>query len=372
MGYDSVKAEMGTYGSHTAAFLTKITGGLISSPKGRMPINSTLQRIMSTIVSAANFMVLGLSAVTSLADPIGIGIRTGEFREVVKSVKDIFNKQTKQELEVLAETLGAIGDEVNQEALSHEYSSAYMSKSLKKANEWFFKAIQLERVTKASRIMAVGAGRRFLLKHSKSPGQHSVRYLKELGLKRSDVKVNSDGSLLLLTYAQVLDATPAERKRDAQVKNAMSQFVDEAILRPNPSQRPLWASDPHFMLVFHLQSFMHSFHKVYLHRIMNEIKYQNYAPVANLLAFVPAFMAVTLMKEVIKGAVGDEDDRDYKKNWTAQDHILEAAYRSGIAGKFNYIPDMIISEQFGGSWMGAFMSPAGDKGTWTDLPVPLR
>ncbi|NIN64214.1 MAG: hypothetical protein GTO63_05845, partial [Anaerolineae bacterium] len=44
----------------------------------------------------------------------------------------------------------------------------------------------------------------------------------------------------------------AELDRDARVRNALNRFVDEAILRPNAAQRPIWASDPHWALVFHL------------------------------------------------------------------------------------------------------------------------
>ena len=220
--------------------------------------------------------------------------------------------------------------------------------------------------------MALSAGKQFLKRHTQNPNKYSTRFLKELGLKKSDVVYNSDGTLKLLTYDQVQEATASERKRDAAVKNALAQFVDEAILRPNPSQRPLWASDPHFMLVFHLKSFMFSFHKVYIERIMNEIKYGNYAPAANLMAYVPAFVAVGFTKELIKGIFDDDEDNNYKKNWGPPEYIMDAAHRSGMAGKFTIIPDMLKDQEFGGTGGGALIGPAFDWSTWSKPPVPFR
>lgn len=220
--------------------------------------------------------------------------------------------------------------------------------------------------------MALSAGKQFIKRHVQNPNQYSDRFLKELGLKRSDVVYNSDGTLKLLTYDQVKEATASEVKRDAAVKSALAQFVDESILRPNPSQRPLWASDPHFMLVFHLKSFMFSFHKVYISRIMHEIEYGNYSNAANLMMYVPAFVAVGFSKELIKDIFDDEDDVDYKKNWGPMDYTLDAAHRSGMAGKFTMIPDMMKDHEFGGTGAGAFVGPAFDLGTWTRLPVPFR
>ena len=94
----------------------------------------------------------------------------------------------------------------------------------------------------------------FLLKHQKIvengvPGDfktlQSKRFLKELGLTAEDVKA-WDG--------KNIDNHP-------KIKTAIARFVDEAIVRPNAAERPIWASDPNFALVWQLKSFYYAYGK---------------------------------------------------------------------------------------------------------------
>ena len=40
---------------------------------------------------------------------------------------------------------------------------------------------------------------------------------------------------------------------------ALARFVDESIIRPSAAERPVWASDPRFALIWQLKSFFYAY-----------------------------------------------------------------------------------------------------------------
>jgi len=118
------------------------------------------------------------------------------------------------------------------------------------------------------------------------------------------------------------------------VRNAVFRFVDEAILRPDAAQRPLYGSDPRFMLVFHLKGFMYSFYERILKRVWNEAyEHGRAAPVMALGMYIPAVMAAEMLRDAVKDAFGDWDD-DRKDDWTLGDWTSYSLERSGLYGPY--------------------------------------
>lgn len=373
--YDSVGAEMGTYGRRTASWLNEHLG--IPMPVERTPINPTLQKATSTIMSVANVWVLGMSTLTSIADPIGIAVRTGDVSMAMRAMADGVSaavKGDKSELQHIATAIGSISDTATKEALAHGYSGVYMSPRIKRMNDFFFKAIGLESWTRTTRLMAVSGARSFIKRHDKSPNKHSERFLKELGLKDGDIQYNSSGEVKILGYEEHESASSKEKARDDRVRSAISEFVDTSILRPNPSQRPLWASDPHFALLFHLKSFMYSFQKTILNRLYHEAKMGNAMPLMNAAMYIPVMLTVGMMKDMVKD-IGDDDEGitpDWKKNWGTMDYMWDAAQKGGLTGITQPVFDFMRERKFGGSGIGAFISPGLEPDTFMRLPVPFN
>lgn len=116
--------------------------------------------------------------------------------------------------------------------------------------------------------------------------------------------------------------------------------------------RPIWASDPHFMLVFHLKSFIFAFHHTILERAFKELERGNIAPVAYLSLFVPAALGADMLRQGIKGAFDDEDDeRNYRGGWTAMDWLSHGAQRSGVAGVGELWSSAFFDSSTGGNGM---------------------
>jgi len=372
---DYVAAEMGTHGRDTARWLNRKLG--IPMPQSHSPINRKLQLATSAVMSAANVAVLGLSTITSLLDPIGIAVRSGSLTQSLKSMgaglKAAVGKD-RTELEALAEAIGSINDVATKEALAHGYNMINMTPAMRKMNDKFFNIIGLEQWTRTTRLMAVDAAQSFLKKHDKNPNKHSERFMKELGLEKGDIKYGKNGKVKVLTYEEHQKASDQEQAADSRVKSAIAEFVDTSILRPSPSQRPAYGSDPHWALVFHLKSFMYSFQKTILNPIYKEARQGNFAPLMAAGAYIPAGIAAGMIKDLFK-TFGDDDDDwtpDYKDNWDAMDYMLDGVEKSGLTGITQPIFDMQRSAKYGGSYAGGLVGPGLDYETFTQLPVPFN
>jgi len=347
-------------------------------PTERSPINEAVQKAQTILMTASNIMVLGMSTLTSLLDPVGIAVRTGEPAIALNALKSGLAeslRKNKGELTKLGETLGLISDTAIKDVFNEGYSGRYMTGKTKKVNDKFFELIQLERWTKSTRLMGLAAAQDFIKKHVGGSNPNSKRFLEELGLQKGDVKLGSDGSIKVLTYSQRNKANKADKARDQRVRYAITNFVDSAILRPTPSQRPLWASDPHYALFFHLKSFMYSFHKTIIMPAINEaVKHGNAKPLIALGMYPALMMAVNAAKDVVK-TMGDDDEDwtpDYKANWGVGQYMWDGIERSGVLGLGQLPFDMSRSSEFGDSAIFGLFGPALDYQTFTKLPVPLN
>lgn len=113
----------------------------------------------------------------------------------------------------------------------------------------------------------------------------------ELGLDPADKGLLIDGEL--------------DYSRD-DVRQAIMRWVDTSIVRPNAAMRPMWASDPHYAVFYHLKSFAYAFHKTILERVINEMKHDNYVPALYMLSiYTPVMIAADAAKELL--IIGDKE-----------------------------------------------------------------
>lgn len=187
------------------------------------------------------------------------------------------------------------------------------------------------------------------MKHSQRPGKNSQRWMNELNLTNDDVKLRNDGTLRVFSHAERGTASTAEVARDDRVRAALVQWTDEAILRPNPSMRTLWGSDPHFQLFQYLKSFMYTFHERILKRVGHELMEGNYASFVWMLGYIPVMIASDLIREVIQFGTGG-DPR--KANWGAGDYLKHGAVRGGLLGYTQQGVDIHQDLKFGGYGVG--------------------
>jgi len=322
-------------------------------------IDPKLQKAMGAMIVYQNMRLLSTALFSSLVDPLGIAVRSGDMRiawhaykagweEIKAKVKD--DKTATREL---AETLGTIEMHTTNEALQWQYGGTYLTGGLQRMNEWFFNITMLTQFTRFTRVMGVAGATEFLKSHSQNPTEHSARYLDELGLREGDLQFTDDGNVKVMSYQEYADLLAerdvlTERKfqgedigdaitqldarieREDRVQSAINRWVDGAILRPTAATRPTWASDPKWMLVFHMKGFMYSFYDTIIRRGYHEAAQQNdWRPAMMMGMYIPGMMMAEVARDALQHMLGDDP---HKEGWEVEDHAWYAFERSGLLG----------------------------------------
>jgi hypothetical protein len=300
-------------------------------------INQKLQNAMGWMMVYQNYRLLALATLSSVIDPLGIGVRGNDMSLAVLGMKEAISETLKQmkggksDLIQLADMLGITERTVILDALVDQYGNNYLGSKQTRINDALFKYNGLEAWTKLTRIAGTAAALAFIRRHVSDPTKHSERFLMELGLHAGDVAFSPDGSVKVLSPGERKTATQGERARDDRVRNAIFRFVEGGILRPDAAQRPLIFSDPHYMLFAHLKSYMFSFYERILKRAYSEgIEHQNFVPMISLLAFIPVMFIGDAIRELIQYG---PNGAPWKRGWSVYDHIEYEAMRAGLLGR---------------------------------------
>lgn len=199
--------------------------------------------------------ILPLAVLGSIPELAGPVIASKEFGSVTVAMKEIVKTvRNRDDARSLARDLGVVTSQSVANVMMSQAELDFMDTQARKLTDGFFRVTLLDTYTKFTREFASNMGVRFLENHSnpETAGAFSKRYLKELGVTAEDVqawsKSNQDFS------------TPEGKK----VRNALQRFVESSTLRPNAAERPLWASDPRWALVWQLKGFFYSYGKVML------------------------------------------------------------------------------------------------------------
>jgi hypothetical protein len=253
--------------------------------------------------------ILPFATIASLPELAGPLINSKEFSDVTTAFKAIGATITnREEANQFARDLGVITHETVANAWVTQAEQDYMDPRVRQMSDTFFRMIGLDFYTKFTREFAAQMGTRFILKHAQNEfdNPRSERYLDELGLTREDV-------LAWEKSGRRLD-TPEGKK----VKQGLQRFTESSILRPNAAERPIWASDPHWALIWQLKSYLYSYYKVIIGGAMREAKSRSKEtgdPLANLTATAAVF-ALTAVATMPLAMLAMEL-REYAKNGLA-------------------------------------------------------
>lgn len=282
----------------------KVVQGLEGSLGNGM--STATKELMSGVMTLQNLVVLPLALFSQMVDPVVLAARSGELKDAgnayVTAIKRLTGKQV--DGEELANMLGIISQDSVLEAMGAAYGTAHMSRRMRHINQVFFKYNGMQGWNNSMRIAATAAGERYLIANKSND-----KALAELGLTSKDVKVKKDGRLDV--------SSP-------KVQQAMYRFVDQAVLRPSASNRPVWMSDPRFLLVAHLKQFTYAMHNVVLKRASRELADGNPKPWGILMLTLPAILAADMAKFALTGGM--------PASWGFKDYLVHAVERSGLLG----------------------------------------
>jgi len=338
------------------AMLGKVNPEMGSLLKGVNNVGVTLNVL--TLLSFAVF-----ASAPDLAGPI---LRSKEFSKsnFANFGKEIANYfKNPQEAADFAKEVGATVSD----AISTMYVNAgeldFLDPKSKKVSEGFFKVIGLDWFTRFTRIVASGMGRRFVLHHgklAKEGNETSQRYLRELG------NITWQEVDQWVANNQTFEGAVGEK-----IRLGIFQFVDESIVRPNSAERPVWASDPRWALVWQLKSFFYAYGKNIIGGLWRESK-NRYNEEGFPAASVPFLLgAMTLLPLTMLGLdlrerfkVGlawvlpgiSPEDKNYRRSVDMDwgEYSFEIIDRSGVLGPFGLaMPLFMENKRFGDPfWVG--------------------
>lgn len=158
---------------------------------------------------------------------------------------------------------------VSMEALDNMFISVgeldFADSWARKSMNTFFEWTGLQWYTRATRILATKMGEKFIIRSATDPnfGPRQERYLAELGLTREQVLEN---------YNEETGTLNINGANADIIRMAIARFAEESIIRPNPSERPSWANNPYFTIVWQLKSYFYAYGKTVIGGIGREIK----------------------------------------------------------------------------------------------------
>ena len=359
----------------------------LSGRLGQDAMSPTARKLSGIVMTYENILTLLFASLSSFPDLVGPIVRSRDFagvRDALAGMADVIGRTTDaRERRKLLHDFGVAHRTTTEQALLEVYGAQFMSGTAQKVNDAFFKYTGLEAVTAFGRTMSASVAMRFIQRHGKQAmagDAESVRYLKELGLTADEAnslngafktlpQMLADGTAFDASGAYTVEAQTADK-----ILTAINQFVDESVVRPDSTQRPVWASDPRFMLVWHLKSFAYSYAKVIMKPVFKEAMYQyqkhGISPkvAVPLLTFaLPVMLASALglrLRELIQYDIPHEMGLNElerpSENRPFDEYLYDVLRRGGILGPAELAINAMEAEDKKRSALVTLLGPTAD------------
>lgn len=312
-----------------------------------------------------------VSSVTELGGAVLNGKDFDAFGMAWKAMKETINNPI--EAKELGEDLGVTSERTMENMMMTDADHEYMDPKARVIGDKFFQAIGLDWFTRFTREFAANMGVQFMLRHAvnDSDNPRSKRYLTDLGVSAADIKA--------------WDANGRSFDSDAgrRVQDGLTRFVESSMLRPNSAERPSWANDPRFALIWQLKSFLYSFSKTIGGGIIREAKARAAEPGMTGLeklggvgltlalagvAFMPLAMISLELRELAKYLIagvlpgvnqsGGRYFRSDRMDWSQ--YMTEIFDRSGFNGPMSIVTSMMHADKWGSTPLAPLLGPTYD------------
>ena len=329
---------------------------------GFEPMSERRRRIQSFLLASQYTILLPLAAIGSLPELAGPIINSKEFSGFEMAFRQIKDRVGLAEARELAEDIGLVQDDAIANGWISVSEREFMDTAARNWTDGFFKYTGLQWFTNFTRTFATGMGVQFLIRHAenKTNNPRAERYLRDLGVTAEEIKAWDKGGR---------DINSPE---DRNVKFALQKFVESSILRPNAAERPSWASDPRWALVWQLKSYFYAFYTKIIGGIKREATTRieegegaaRIPAAAGVLALsaaalLPLAMAGMELREYAK-TVGaftltfGQSDKNYFRTDTMQwgSYLNEVVDRAGIYGPLSIFSMAYKTGQWNGPTAG--------------------
>lgn len=349
--------------------------GVINTYMGyRAPLSPFWRKLNSWGQFLQFVTILPFAAISSVTDLAGPVIASKEFGALTTGMKEVIATiKNRDEAMQLARDIGVVTPEAVANSWITEADADYMDPMARKASDWWFNITGLNWFTRFTREFAAGMGVQFITKHARNEfnNPRADRYLSELGLTRQEVLNWIDGGRKLTT---------PEGKKVAQ---GLQRFVESSTLRPNAAERPVWASDPHFALIWQLKGYFYSYGKVILGGMFSEaetrLREQNIGTPWGRVGSAVGLMALTAVATMPLAMMGMElreyakfglaalfpfveaDQKYFKTDRMDWPEYLGTAFeKSNFSGPFGLVTGASQATNFGDSPLFTLLGPTAE------------
>ena len=359
-----------TLSANRMKYLLEKTRAINEAYLGRYGAYTTDPRVrtwMSWTQAVMNVLVMPLSLLSQFPDLVGpltrMGGGTGAY---AKGLRDAYRAMRDKDSDLwkVAEMYGIVYRDFRDSQAASFFDSQYLTTGPQKLNDWLFKWNGMQMFTNFSRLLSFHASGYWL--EDLITGQHpdAERWLKDLGLTPSEVQQWVEGGKKEYTSAD------GEKSVAFKIMLARQRFVQESVFSPNAGQRPLFASHPYAMLVWHLKQFAFSFFTQILKPAAREVM-KNPRLYGKMMAVLP----LALMMPLAMLGMGLRDELKYgewapwrgerpsfdqdPEGWlSATGRVIS---RTGVLGPLQLLIDADRQQSWGRSFTFAMAGPAASK-----------
>jgi hypothetical protein len=327
--------------------------------------NSHLRKLSAGIVIYQNLRLLPFAIFSQFVD-VGTLLVRGDFQASDTALKALLSKSTLAEAKVMLEEIGGLRQGLTEHVLNDQALNTFMTGNAKRINDLFFRYNQMEGWTNLMRTLGLISGRSFIKRNAEAAQRGDAtaqRYMNELDL----------GTPEQLAAAVAWDGHSTINE---EINAALNRYIDEAMIRPDASIRPVWMSDPGYGIFAHLKGFLYGFHETFLRRVGREAKiHQNLLPLLALGIVALPFAAVgyELRRWVTTG--GNPRPRP-----EGASYVVELFERAGLFGAWQLVMDMEQADEFGKPFALGVGGPAveqlfdfydRDLASWIPRAIPV-
>jgi hypothetical protein len=302
---------------------------------GSQALSPQLRAVQNYALAGFNVALLPLATLSSVVELGQIDVRAGKLGTGLRAwLKSMQNTEENAKLKTMAHLIGTIRDDLTESVLSQAEATEYTLPGVHKFNETFFRATGLHLWTKTIRTAAFSVAKDALLDYART---NNTKALNELRVTKEQIEAwGRDPNW----HVNVADH-PA-------VVQAMNEWVDQAVLRPNAAMRPAWGSDHRMQLIWYLKDFMWAYWEKVAKRVIAVSREGRNIPAKALpylmlgaamvpLAAVGYELRWLLTQQLASNLTGVPVQSPHKEGW---DYFQEVANRSGILGPLALIYDM--------------------------------
>ena len=292
--------------------IDKLMQGVTGRTGSNMP---PFLRKFNSVAMAFQMATVGwFTAVSSIPEFAAVMARQrSDINDFGDSMRKAMWTPDRKEMMHRAQELEIVTDTVIQHTLNELYNMSDLTtgRVSQRITDKVFEYNGQNWLTSLNRAVATRSAEMFIRRHANGDSPNSARMLAELGLDPLTVK----------TYQETQDINSAEGKA---YRDAVHQFVNEAVTNPTATQLPLIANDPRFVVLTTFKKFFYGFtHNVHK-SLYRDAKLRRQEGMNALLpmmltasVIIPLAGLAELMKELIKYPLGRPDGRKQGvEDWT--------------------------------------------------------